>query len=132
MAGRDGVAEHAFEIADGARATGRGDARPQGPAGVAGGHEHDLGIRPPGDGRQRTLGRVQGVVGMGVDEPRQQGQTGPGHDLLARCRRSGLVRLDGRDAAVGDGDVAVLQGVGRDAIDDPDVAESMNHADRVS
>ncbi len=93
--------------------------------------EDDLGVGAPGDRRDRALGRVEGVVGVGVDEPGEQRPAAAVDDGRRRSlgdrRRDGSVWGDGGDAFADDDDIHRVTSLGRHAIDEPDVLEDRAH-----
>ena len=134
-AGVDRVAQGDLEVAQRARAPGRRHAGPEGHGGVTGGGQHDLRVRAPEDDPDRSLGRIEGVVRVGVDQPGQEGLAGA---VDAGDRRSGgisgvaigpgrVVWLDRRDPVAVDEHVDVLPGGVGHAIDQSDVGDEGAH-----
>ena len=82
----DRVAEDQLEVPDRSRAAGGRRAGPQRPGRMARRGQEDLGVGSAGDRRDRALGRVEGVVGMRVDQPGEQRPAATGDDRRRRAR----------------------------------------------
>ena len=131
----DAVAQDELEAADGARATRARDTSAEGAGRVClrGGKDRRIGAG--GDGLQAALGRIERVVGMGVDQPGQSrpasaidddGLTVDGHSSRAGALGGGS---DGGDQVVLDDDVlrALRASVVAETVDDPDAGQDRPH-----
>ena len=94
---------------------------------------HDLGVRAAGDRRDRALGRIEGVVRVGVDQPGKQRLPATVDDDGRRSVVGGVGRQrravgdDRRDPLAIDDDVDVLAGGVGHAVDEPDRLEDRPH-----
>ena len=99
---------------------------------VPGSGQHDLGIRATGDRGDRAFGRVERVVGVGVDQSGKQGAPAAvdDRDLAVGAGRPGsclTVVDDGRDPLAVHDDVDILtSGLGH-PVDEPDRLEDRAH-----
>ena len=127
----DRVAQDQLEVPDGSRAAGGRDPGPQRPGRMARRGQDDLGIGPAGDRRDRALGRVEGVVGVRVDQPGEQRPASAGDDrrrvLVGQWRRCDPVPGDRGDPLAVHDYVHPVARLVRHAVDEPDVLEDRAH-----
>ena len=127
----DRIAQDQLEVPDRSRAAGGRDAGPQRPGGMARRGQDDLRVGPAGDRGDRALGRVEGVVGVRVDQPGEQrpatARDDPRRGLAGERRRPRPVRNDGGDPLAIHDDVQPVTRLGRHAVDEPDILEDRAH-----
>ena len=133
VAGVDRVAQRDLEVPEGTGAARGRHAGAERGGRVTGGGEHDVDVRPLEDGPDRTLGRIQRVVGMGVDEPGQEcpaGAVDPGRGRAGGVLGVGsrrIVGFDRADPVAVHGHVDMLAGGLGQAVDEPDVTDLDAH-----
>jgi hypothetical protein len=90
--------------------------------------QDDLGVRAASDRRDRAFGRVEGVVGVRVDQSGQQRAAAAVDDrVIHPWRVPSPMGFDGRDPVVIDDDVHVVMRHVRHAVDQPDRLEDRAH-----
>ena len=129
----DRVAQCDLEVADRPGAARGRDAGAQGDGRVGCRGAEDLGVRAAGDRRDRALGRIEGVVRVGVDQSGKQRPPATVDDDGRRSVVGGVGRQrravgdDRRDPLAIDHDVDILEGDIGHAIDEPDRLEDRPH-----